>query len=283
MLKNHKVGNHTFDIFVHIGEKCFFGYDGNNQPIYLTVTKFETHDRMENFKGFLELGFDSKFLPPGAKSPRDQWVFEPNGTIKGHSTRILSIIHSDGTQSNNDGINPYFLYKKVSDANEVPQVIIQRATVPDVVPVITNNANQPVEPNNLTISEVLEIFSKGKASEILNLISNRKIMELTNLLSNGSARPQATPETNMDKQFASLIKTLDSVIQEMRNSNRTNEAVLQELKKSTTTIESYINAYNKIATDIAEFKNWKNMVDTSLVPMVNNHEQLLKNRKKQPE
>lgn len=40
-----------------------------------------------------------------------------------------------------------------------------------------------------------------------------------------------------------------------------------------------MNAYNKIATDIAEFKNWKNMVDTSLVPMVNNHEQLLKTGK----
>lgn len=257
MLKNHKVGNHTFDIFVHIGEKCFFGYDGNNQPIYLTVTKFETHDRMENFKGFLELGFDRKFLPPGAKSPRDQWVFEPNGTIKGHSTRILSVIHNDGTQSKNDGTNPNFLYKKVPDVNEIPQVIIQRTTVPDMVPVITSNANQSVKPDNLPPSEILKIISSGKTL------------------------PPATPETNIDTLFASLIKSLDTVIQEMRNSNRTNEAVLQELKKSTTTIESYVNAYNKIATDIAEFKNWKNMVDTSLVPMVNNHEQLLKNRKKQ--
>lgn len=270
MLKNHKVGNHTFDIFVHIGEKCFFGYDENNQPIYLTVTKFETHDRMESFKGFLELGFDRKFLPPGAKSPRDQWVFEPNGTIKGHSTRILSIIHSDGTQSKNDGTNPYFLYKKVPDVNEVPQVIIQRATVPDVVPiqhttvpdvvpVIASNSIQQVKPDNLPPNEILKIISRG------------------------NTLPPATPETNIDTLFSSLIKSLDTVMQEMRNSNRTNEAVLQELKKSTTTIESYVNAYNKIATDIAEFKNWKNMVDTSLVPMVNNHEQLLKNRKKQPE
>lgn len=259
MLKNHKVGNHTFDIFVHIGEKCFFGYDENNQPIYLTVTKFETHDRMESFKGFLELGFDRKFFPPGAKSPRDQWVFEPNGTIKGHSTRILSIIHSDGTQSKNDGTNPYFLYKKVPDVNEVPQVIIQRATVPDVVPVIESNAIQPVKQDNYTSDEVLKIIARG------------------------NTLPPATPETNIDAMFASLITSLDSIMQEMRNSNRTNEAVLQELKKSTTTIESYVNAYNKIATDIAEFKNWKNMVDTSLIPMVNNHEQLLKNRKKQPE
>lgn len=274
MLKNHKVGNHTFDIFVHIGEKCFFGYDGNNQPIYLTVTKFETHDRMESFKGFLELGFDRKFLPPGAKSPRDQWVFEPNGTIKGHSTRILSIIHSDGTQSKNDGTNPYFLYKKVPDVNEVPQVIIQRATVPDVVPVIASNANQPVEQDNLPASEILKIISNG---------NTRPPSEVLKIIARGNTLPLATDETNIDTLFASLIKSLDSIMQEMRNSNRTNEAVLQELKKSTTTIESYVNAYNKIATDIAEFKNWKNMVDTSLVPMVNNHEQLLKNRKKQPE
>lgn len=94
------------------------------------------------------------------------------------------------------------------DVNEVPQVIIQPTTAPEVVPVIASNAIQPVKQDNLTSNEVLKIIARG------------------------NTLPPATDETNIDTLFASLIKSLDTVMQEMRNSNRTNEAVLQELKKA---------------------------------------------------